>query len=220
MWILEITGQRKKIGNRDIFVKLASTYNLVLRGYPISSKILTEKVITTFIGSIEGSQNNIDKVTEEIKKIEIIRNFEISENLYIFDKVETLEGFKAFKSNIFYLEPITFYPNNKIEWKVGSFDKDNLNKFLTYISENYEIIINSLKKKKINNFNLNFTNPNLTLKQKEILEYSQKEGLYDIPRKTSVQKIAKNLGLSFSTTQAHLKKTESKIINFFIKYIK
>ena len=53
--------------------------------------------------------------------------------------------------------------------------------------------------------------------QKQAIELAIKNGYYNVPRKTSVEKLAKLSKLSFSTFQVHLRKAEEKLIPYFFE---
>jgi predicted DNA binding protein len=45
-----------------------------------------------------------------------------------------------------------------------------------------------------------------------------KNGYYNYPRKTSIEKLAELSGLSFSTFHAHLRKAEQRLLPFYFQY--
>jgi len=54
--------------------------------------------------------------------------------------------------------------------------------------------------------------PELTQKQKRALEIAINNGYYDYPKKIKMEKLAKIMGVSYSTYQQHLKTAEGKIV--------
>lgn len=52
----------------------------------------------------------------------------------------------------------------------------------------------------------------LTARQRQILETAAAEGYYDLPRRTSHEALAEELGVSVSTVCEHLQKAESKLV--------
>ena len=57
-----------------------------------------------------------------------------------------------------------------------------------------------------------FSIPELTNRQKEIMEYAIKRGYYDSPKKISGKDIAKELNIAYSTFYEHIRKVERKSI--------
>jgi predicted DNA binding protein len=62
------------------------------------------------------------------------------------------------------------------------------------------------------------TNPMamLTDKQKEVILMAKKIGYYEVPRKASSKKLAKELQLSKATAVEHLRKAEKRLINYLL----
>jgi predicted DNA binding protein len=56
----------------------------------------------------------------------------------------------------------------------------------------------------------------LTDRQKEIITAAQKNGYYTLPRKITLERLSKKLGISKATTTEHLQKAENQIISRLI----
>ena len=70
-----------------------------------------------------------------------------------------------------------------------------------------------LKQKKIRNLVQKDKQPdNLSDKQKRALEIAINNGYYNVPRRVTIAKLVKIMGISFSTYQVHIRKQEEKII--------
>ncbi len=52
----------------------------------------------------------------------------------------------------------------------------------------------------------------LSMRQREVLGRAVREGYYDVPRRTTVAKLARGLGLARSTTEEHLRVAESTVV--------
>jgi predicted DNA binding protein len=57
--------------------------------------------------------------------------------------------------------------------------------------------------------------PHFTERQREIAQFAVKMGYYEIPKKTSAEDIAKQLNISVSGLNAHLRKIEARIMDYF-----
>ena len=68
------------------------------------------------------------------------------------------------------------------------------------------------KKQKIRNISIVGVLPELTDKQKEVLELAIKSGYYDYPRKIELRDLAKQLKISLSTYREHLRIAERKVM--------
>ena len=58
-----------------------------------------------------------------------------------------------------------------------------------------------------------FAHSLLSKQQKKVFLYAHEQGYYEIPRKTTVAKIAKALKLNASTVGEHLLRAENKLMN-------
>jgi hypothetical protein len=54
--------------------------------------------------------------------------------------------------------------------------------------------------------------PKITVKQRKALELAVHGGYYDYPRKITLEDLAKQMGVSYATYQAHLRKAEQKLL--------
>ena len=57
--------------------------------------------------------------------------------------------------------------------------------------------------------------PQFTERQREIAKHAIKRGYYSIPKKVSAEEIAEELGISVSGFNAHLRKVEARLMEFF-----
>lgn len=57
-------------------------------------------------------------------------------------------------------------------------------------------------------------------RQQELLQVGLELGYYDLPREVTLQELADEIGIAKTTASQHLRKAESNIIEFFVKYMK
>ena len=99
--------------------------------------------------------------------------------------------------------------------EVGCFSRIKLNKLLNLLAKRYNSKIQYIKEKKIKSISIMRQYPELTEKQRKAIELAIKKGYYEVPRKISVEELAKMAELSFSTFQVHLRKAEKNLIPFY-----
>ena len=109
------------------------------------------------------------------------------------------------ENNAFFIDLHTVHDGFEY-WHVGVIDKSSIEKMRKALDK-----VGILKVLYINK--VSFTQPLLTEQQKKVFLLASKLGYYEIPRKVTIEKIAKILKLNHSTVGEHLLKAENKIIN-------
>ena len=104
------------------------------------------------------------------------------------------------------------FKEKKHIWELASFDKKILMKVFKTAKKYLGAEMLKLKQEKISNISITRLLPEITKKQKRALEIAINNGYYDYPKKVKMEKLAKIMGVSYSTYQAHLKKAEGHII--------
>jgi len=97
-------------------------------------------------------------------------------------------------------------------WELASWNKEELLPVIDIAKKYYDGKILKLKKEKLSNISFTAFLPELSDKQKKAFELAVTEKYYSFPRKTTVHKLAKFMGVSYSTYQEHLRRAESKLI--------
>lgn len=109
------------------------------------------------------------------------------------------------KHHGFFLEPHTVYSGFEY-WHVGLVDHSAiapLRKELMKAGKVTTLFIGKVE----------FAHQLLSKQQKRIFLYAFEQGYYELPRKTTMERIAKALRLNHSTVGEHLLKAENKVIN-------
>ena len=100
---------------------------------------------------------------------------------------------------------------------LGSFDRNKLMEIAEILGKEYKAELLSINQKKVKSLSIVKIEPELTKKQKDAISLAIKNGYYNVPRKISVESLAKMAKLSFSTFQVHLRKAESKLIPYYFE---
>ena len=212
MWAakVKICGEKGLLGN------LAKKYNVSVVGYPISIKKKLKFIVVDALGLLFGKDNNKKNFIKELKKAKEVKNIEITGDFIIMQVIDPKELEPAYPSGIISLEPIVIESNGDNIYSVGSWDRKELNNFINFLYKKYrgKVSISKIENRKISNFSIVSLRPELTDKQKEAFDLAIKNGYYNYPRKTSVEKLAKISGVSFSAFHAHLRKAEKKLLHY------
>src|SRR3989338_6177528 len=87
-------------------------------------------------------------------------------------------------------------------WHIGVVDRNSIAGMLGELKKMGELKVLYMGE-------VEFTNTLLSKQQKKVLMFAQENGYYDIPRKTTIAKIANALKLNSATTGEHLLKAEN-----------
>jgi len=183
-------------------------------GFPISYSYEKEGVIVQIAGNVIGNEKNIKDFIKEMKSEKRVLNIEINEGFVIGEIKEPEYTNDLYQKDIFHISPALISSKGFEIVEIGSFERSKLIKVINLLERNLKAEVLSLREKKIKTISLAKISPDLTNKQKKAIELAIREGYYQVPRKTSVEKLAKLSNLSFSTFQVHLRKAEQKLMPF------
>lgn len=112
------------------------------------------------------------------------------------------------------IPPIIINPHSTII-SIISKDEDQFSEILDQLKIFKSIEILSASNVDETTAYLNSSQPRLTSRQREIMNYAQEQGFFDIPKKTSLGEIGKNFGISASAAGNHIQKAEKILMKFF-----
>jgi len=211
MWVakFKINGENSVIGSR------AKKFGVSLSGYPISVHRRKDASYISFVAFIFGEEDKVNNFKKELAKDEKIISLEGKDNFIICQIKEDLKFWPAVQDKIIHIKPVVVEESGLEYWTLGSHDKKELCKFIDVYEKTHHGELLKISEEEITNFSVISIQPKLTFKQKNAIEMAIKKGYYHYPRKTDVKELAKDLGLSYSTYQAHLRKAEMKLLPFF-----
>lgn len=213
MWTLKF-----KLHNKENFLNiLARKYDLKIEGYPLNTFIKNNKFYVTVAGNIFGEENRKKLFFKDLKKVQFIKDLEIRDNFGIMTVEQPIQISKLYEPFFIYLEPISITKDFYQIYSIGSWKRENLSKILNLKMPDVKLELLSFKQEKINNISITSISPLLTPKQEEAFKLAYKNGYYNFPRSTELGLLSKLMKKSLSTYQAHLRKAEKKIMNFFFK---
>ena len=129
--------------------------------------------------------------------------------------IKELKTFEAlYNEKLIYIKPGINYPDGSEMWEIGSFDRRDLVKLISFIRRYYEGELLFLKQIKVPKIFISEIMPELTNKQEGAFKIASKHGYYEFPRKTNLHKLAKITKISRPTFEEHLRKAEIKLLRF------
>lgn len=213
MWVAKIkfSGFVTNIGS------LAIKHKVDLFGFPLSFSETSRGIEVQVAGTIFGDTVNKKGFLKEFKKTE--RCLEIEENNdFLIGRILEPVGSKVlYEPKIYHVSPAYISSKGYEIIEIASFTKEPLMKVREFFTGKYEGELLSIVKKRINSVSVMKISPDLTFKQREAIDLAVREGYYEIPRRTDIQKLAEISGVAFSTFQVHLRKAESKLIPYSLK---
>jgi len=201
-------------GDNAILGSIAKKLSMNFIGYPISIYKKEENINVCFVGHTFARPEKIKELVEVLKKSERILNFEESNGFFIGRIKENTELNSMYEENIVYAEPVLIKDDGTEEWMIGSWEREDLTKFVDLVEKKYHGKLINISNRKINNFSIMSINPPMTENQKEAMNLAISNGYYSYPRKIDLKQLSKIFGCCYSTYQSHLRKAELKMIPF------
>ncbi len=213
MWVMKL-----KINSKNTLLgTTAKMFSVSLSGYPIRSHENNEEIFVDFLAFIFGTPENEKKFIEKLKHHPRVVAVEKEANFMMGRLREKKKHSSVYNSNIIHIEPVVINDKGEEYWTLGSWEKESLMEFIESVEKGEDIEVLSVKQKPITNFTMLNVFPNLSPQQKLVMDLAIKEGYYTYPRRTTIDKMADILKISYSTLQAHLRKAENKFLPYCFK---
>ncbi|MBU0466296.1 MAG: helix-turn-helix domain-containing protein [Nanoarchaeota archaeon] len=209
MWVL-----RLKVESKNQFLgSLAVKHEISLAGYVLSTYREGKWLNVTGSGFLFGEEKNKKAFVRDLKKQPWLVKFEISNDFALMVMKQPLYAGAFWNPKIIQLMPMLVnYKEKKHFWHFASFERKALEKVLEMAERYLGAELLSFKEEKVNNISFTRMLPNLTEKQKRVLEIAINNRYHNVPRNVTIEKLAKIMGISFATFQVHLRKAEEKIM--------
>ena len=156
-----------------------------------------------------------------MRKDKRVKYLEINENTMYLIETSKDKPVSQFTKRMFFVKPVVIGTKGYEYWEIASHKKEELNRFIEKVEplcQEFELL--SIKDTKLNKVYFPKVLPQLTDLQKQSLELAIQNGYYEIPKKTSLRKLAKLMNISLATYQRHLQKAESKVMPDILSYLK
>lgn len=213
MWKAVFEGKH----NTCIIAPLCKKYNVTDFVYLVNAWEESNAFFYSEAHILQGSEENKKKFISAMKKQESIVKLEQKGNFII-----TLEKKPAWMAaymplwdkRIIQVKPVIQKTDGTEHWEMACWDKEPLTNILERLPKEFEIKLKSITQTKISDIFLPHIMPKLSEKQKQALDLAVKRGYYDFPRNVNLDDLAKELNLSKSTLQQHLRTAEKKVVPF------
>lgn len=160
---------------------------------------------------ITGNNKEFEKIISYLKKskgYKLVREIERSKDtlmlLVVLYQKSYIQNIIQ-KYNGFFIDLHTCYEGWE-NWHIGVVNRDAIDKIIAELNK-----IGTLKVLYIGE--VDFASRLLSRQQKKVFSYAYEQGYYNVPRKTTISRIAKALRVNSATAGEHLMKAENKIIN-------
>jgi len=208
MWTLKIEIDCSKgiLGSRT------KKFGITALAYPVSYHHVKEKIYVYGILHLFGDEENKRWFLEDLKKDPRLVNYELQGDMIIAQIIEDSRYAPTYGPGVFPIEPVYIDQNGQEVWTIGAWKKEDLVKISQLAEKYHHEILLKLKKSKVRYASLLNVLPDLSEKQKKAMDLAIKAGYYNFPKKIKMVELAKEMKISYSTFQAHLKKAEKKLI--------
>ncbi len=215
MWVAKI-----KISSEGTLLgSISKKCGVDLTGYPISFSKKKNYILAFLAGTIFGEEKNKKKFISIFKKSERVLNLEGKNDFFIVLLKEPLIFETFYNPMIIHVEPVFISKGGYEIYHIASWKREEIMKFFELMEKLRKGELLKLREEKIENISITKILPELTDKQKKALQIAVENGYYEYPRKIELKKLAKIMGVSYSTYQAHLRKAEKKVIPFMFQRI-
>ncbi|MBU1129532.1 MAG: helix-turn-helix domain-containing protein [Nanoarchaeota archaeon] len=219
MWVLKFKGVHPEC---VLSLKVVKS-NVILHFLPLGFFKIKNNIYFSASSFLEGIDKDKKKFIRLMKEDKKVVKIEIVGNLiFTLIKESTRKGFydSFYNPAIFCIKPVILKPDGYEYWEIASWER----KFLENIFEilhnkktcsDYKIF--KFKQEKLDDFIFPKLIPRLSKRQKESIEFAYNEGYYEIPKKVTLEKLSKEIGISKQTFQKHLSSAEKKILPFLLE---
>ena len=213
MWVAKIVfdGRKAAIGSRTL------KYGVSLTGFPLFYSYEKREVLVNISGIIVGEKRNKKRFIEDWRNSGRLLNLELSQDFFLGTIREPETTKTIYNYKIIHIEPTIIDEKGNETITVASFDKKNIEKLIKTLEKFNKTEIKYIQQRKVKSISIVRENPELTEKQKKAMMLAIKNGYYEYPRKTSIEKLAEISKISFSTFHAHLRKAEYKLLPFYFE---
>ena len=218
MWIAKFRNWHKTCLIRPLCVK----YKVTDYVYLLNHWGEKNHFYYTELHMLEGEKKNVEKFIKEFKKDKSLKKIEINKNQIITLNVLTKKDYSVyspvFDKRIIYTKPVIQHIDGYETWELASWGKEVLMKIIDIPDFQMEIL--SIKKVEGVDLFLPQIQPNIPEKQMDAMKLAIKEGYYNFPRKTDLNKLAEKKKITKQTFQENLRKAENKLVPFLVESVK
>ncbi len=165
---------------------------------------------------IDATDTEIDKIIEDLKHHEAVCKVDISPSPDggVLSSIVTKRcvACQALTGSDCFLTSALLKDDGQVEWKLITGEEGSLLELINKL-EKYGCKVELKKSQRLSK------RAQLTKRQEEIIQIALEKGYYDIPKKITIDKLAKNFKVSPSTLAEILQRGEKKILKQFFNRI-
>ncbi|MBW2989140.1 helix-turn-helix domain-containing protein [Candidatus Woesearchaeota archaeon] len=209
MWVMKL-----KVESKNQFLgRLAIKHKVSMTGYPLSYYKDEKWIYLITCGFMFGEEKNKKRLVKDAKKQPELVKLEMRDDFAVLVTKQPLFTEPVWNPKIIRPSPTIINCKEKMHtWELASFDRKILGDVLKFAEKHLGARLLKLRNENISNISITRLLPELSAKQKIAMEIAINNGYYSYPKKINMEKLAKIMGVSYSTYQQHLKTAESKII--------
>ncbi len=213
MWVAKIRVKSPKIGVGGFAVK----HHVTLVGYPLRYwKSKGKYSYALVVGNISGSEKNKKEFFKDGLQQGLFTELELNRDFFIGIMRTLQTNDPIYDPQIIWLKPAYISAEGYQIWEMASWKKEVLQKVIV-VSREFQGKLLKLTQEKVGNVSLVGFKPELTAKQQTAYELAIENGYYEYPRETELKVLAKKMGVSYATYQAHLRKAERALLSRRLK---
>ncbi len=208
MWVLKLNLKCEG----QFMGTLAKKHSVSLSGYPLSFQRKKSCLHLLSFGIIFGDDNHKKAFLEDIGSRKECVSLEHNNDFFVSITKQPLFTQPLYHPLIFRPSPVIIHKDGFHIWELASFERKLLENVIQFAKKKIGARIVSFKNKNIKQISFTSFPNELTSQQKKAMELAIHQGYYEFPKKVTMESLAKEMKVSYSTYQAHLKKAESRII--------
>ena len=213
MWRLKL-----KLPSTGQFLgEMAKKHGVSITGYPLSYWKDHKNLYLLSSGFMFGEDSDKKALLKDIKKQSDYVESEQSGDFIIITTKQPLFTEPVYNPQIIRPNPVIINKEGYHIWDLASFKRKELEKVIDFSTKYLNAEILFFRQEKISNISFTKIFPELTDNQKKAMQIAINSCYYDYPKKITLPELAKKMGISYSTFQAHLKKAEGKVFPFVLK---
>jgi len=199
---------------RQLIGKFAVKHGVTVTGYPLSYWKDKKALYVVGAGFVFGEEKKKKAFLKDMIHHPDISDVEVNKDFMIAVIKQPLFTEPAYDPRIIRTKPTVINKNGLHIWELASFNRTLLEKVLKFAIKKLGATMLKFKEEKITNISFTQLLPRLTDKQKDAIEIAINSGYYEYPKRIKMEKLAKIMGIAYSTYQAHLKKAEGRLVPY------
>lgn len=214
MWVANFKLQDEN----DLYGPVCSRYGVDFFAVPYAHYERREGIHVIVGGLLEGEGVAQDRFISELKSDSRVQEMQCQSNYVVVHALHSHTRQQKAELALFYnpqyilVKPILVSKDGWEYWTVACLDRIELNKLVRAATKHYKGKLLSLEKENLIAAARLWGVGGVSHQQVETLKLALKEGYYTYPRATTIAKLAKIAGVSYSAFQERLRRAEARFL--------